>query len=65
MLRPRDNAAQNDPPSCDFVAFGLQNAIAPVQAAKCHGMSRTHLYELLDNGTSAFHWAGGASSYAT
>ncbi|MGP9539172.1 helix-turn-helix domain-containing protein [Brachybacterium sp. AOP43-C2-M15] len=42
----------------DVVAVDPQQALTPTEAAKRLGMSRTHLYKLLDNGTVAFHRVG-------
>ncbi|ATG50097.1 DNA-binding protein [Brachybacterium vulturis] len=42
----------------EIVAVDPQKAITPSQAAKHLGMSRTHLYKLLDNGTIEFHRVG-------
>jgi excisionase family DNA binding protein len=42
----------------DVVAFDPQQTLTPAQAAKRLGMSRTHLYKLLDNGTVASHRVG-------
>ncbi|SLM99161.1 hypothetical protein FM103_05830 [Corynebacterium xerosis] len=42
----------------EIVAVDPQQALTPNQAAKHLGMSRTHLYKLLDNGTIASHRVG-------
>lgn len=42
----------------DVVAFDPQRTLTPAEAAKLLGMSRTHLYKLLDNGTIASHRVG-------
>lgn len=42
----------------DVVAVDPQQTLTPAEAAKHVGMSRTHLYKLLDNGTIAFHRVG-------
>ena len=42
----------------EIVAVDPHETITPNQAAKHLGMSRTHLYKLLDNGTIASHRVG-------
>lgn len=42
----------------DVVAFEVDETLTPNQAAQRLGMSRTHLYKLLDDGTIASHRVG-------
>lgn len=42
----------------EIVAIDPQKTLTPNQAAKHLGMSRTHLYKLLDNGTITSHRVG-------
>ncbi|MGY5766547.1 helix-turn-helix domain-containing protein [Brachybacterium sp. DNPG3] len=42
----------------EIVAVGPSETLTPNQAAKTLGMSRTHLYKLLDDGTIASHRVG-------